>query len=213
MTTTLFFLLFLFNVRGVVSDPSGRPVEGAQVACGSDTKTTDAHGAFDIPRACEATVTKPGFSDVHVGLTESGENSIKLALATASDRVVVTATGAALPVEDAGVATDIFTAKDFEPARGAFVQNLLRDVPGLSVVQTGRNGGLTSLFVRGGESDSALVLLDGVPVTEPGGGLDFRASHVAGIGSDGSDPRARERAVWSRGVERRDPDVHRARRS
>ena len=34
--TTLFYFLFLsFNVRGVVSDPSGRPVEGAQVACGT----------------------------------------------------------------------------------------------------------------------------------------------------------------------------------
>ena len=55
-----------------------------------------------------------------------------------------------------------------------FVQNLLRDVPGLGVVQSGvGNGAITSVFARGGESDSALVLLDGVPVTEPGGGLDF----------------------------------------
>ena len=63
MTTTLFFFLFLFNVRGVVSDPSGRPAEGAQVACGSETKTTDAHGVFDLPRACDATITKPGFAE------------------------------------------------------------------------------------------------------------------------------------------------------
>ena len=62
---------------------------------------------------------------------------MKLELATASDRVVVTATRAPLAVEESGVATDVFTAKDFEPARGAFVQNLLRDVPGVDVVQTG----------------------------------------------------------------------------
>ena len=172
MTITLFLLLF-FDVRGIVSDPSGRPVEGAQVACGPETKSTDARGSFDFPRACEATVTKPGFAEKRIALSESGETAVKLELAAASDRVVVTATRAALPVEDAGVATDVFTAKDFEPERGNFVQNLLREVPGLSVVQTGRNGGLTSVFARGGESDSALVLLDGVPVTEPGGGLDF----------------------------------------
>jgi vitamin B12 transporter len=180
MTITLFLLLF-FDVRGIVSDPTGRPVEGAQVACGSETISTDAHGAFDLPRACEATIAKSGFAEKQVTLSESGDNPVKLELATASDRVVVTATGAPVPVEDAGVATDVFIAKDFEPARGAFVQNLLRGVPGLSVVQTGRNGGITSVFTRGGESDSALVLLDGIPLTEPGGGLDFAHLTSAGV--------------------------------
>ena len=177
-----FFLFLFFNVRGIVSDPAGRPVEGAQVACGPETTTSDAQGNFDLPHACEATVTKSGFADKHVGLADSGDNQVKLELAAASDRVVVTATRAALPIEESGVAADVFTAKDFEPARGAFVQNLLRDVPGLSVVQSGRNGALTSLFARGGESDSALVLLDGVPVTEPGGGLDF--AHLTSPGLD-----------------------------
>ena len=181
MTITLFLFLF-FDVRGIVSDPSGRPVEGAQVACGSETKTTDAHGAFDLPHACEATFTKNGFAEKRVALSESGDNPVKLELAAASDRVVVTATRTPISVEESGVATDVFTAKDFEPVRGAFVQNLLRDVPGVSVVQTGPSGGLTSVFTRGGESDSALVLLDGIPLTEPGGGLDF--AHLTSAGLD-----------------------------
>jgi len=180
MTITLFLLLF-FDVRGIVSDPSGRPVEGAQVVCGADTRTTDARGNFDLPSACEATITKPGFAEKRLTLSESGDNPVTLQLATASDRVVVTATGAPLSVEDAGVATTIFTAKDFAPARGAFVQNLLRDTPGLTVIQTGRNGGLTSVFARGGESDSSLVLLDGIPLTEPGGSLDFVHLTSAGL--------------------------------
>ena len=207
MTITLFLFLF-FDVRGIVSDPSGRPVEGAQVACGSETKTTDAHGAFDLPHACEATVTKEWIRRKARGTIGIGRQSGKAGAGRASDRVVVTATRAPLAVEESGVATDVFTAKDFEPARGAFVQNLLRDVPGVNVVQTGRNGGLTSVFARGGESDSALVLLDGIPLTEPGGGLDFAHLTSRGAGSDGSDPRAGERAVRSGGVERGDPDVH-----
>ena len=59
MNPTLFLLLF-FQVRGVVYDPSGRPVEGAQVACGAETKTTDLQGAFEVSSACAATITKPG---------------------------------------------------------------------------------------------------------------------------------------------------------
>jgi vitamin B12 transporter len=181
MTTTL-FLFLMFQVRGVVSDPSGRPVEGAQVVCGSETKSTDARGIVDFAAACKATVTKPGFADQAAELGASGDTQIALRLATASERVVVTATGAPLAIEDAGVAADVFTAKDFVPARGAFLPDLLRDVAGLAVVQTGNNGGLTSLFSRGGTSNSSLVLLDGVPITEPGGAIDF--AHLTSAGLD-----------------------------
>ena len=41
--------------------------------------------------------------------------------------------------------------------------------PGSMVVRSGGPGSLTSLFVRGGESDYNKVLLDGVPLNEPGG--------------------------------------------
>ncbi|MGH9646198.1 MAG: TonB-dependent receptor plug domain-containing protein, partial [Bryobacteraceae bacterium] len=152
MTATLFLYLLFFQVPGAVSDPNGQPAGGAKVVCGSETKSTDPHEVPDFPQVCKT-----------------------------SDAVVVTATRAPLAVEESGVAAAVFTAKDFEPARGAFVQNLLRDVPGLNVVQSGRNGAITSVFARGGESDAALVLLDGVPVTEPGGGLDFAHLTSAGL--------------------------------
>jgi vitamin B12 transporter len=181
MTTTL-FLFLMYQVRGIVSDPSGRPVEGAQVVCGSETKSTDARGMVEFGAPCKATVSKPGFADQPAELGTSSDTQIALRLATASERVVVTATGAPLAIEDAGVAADVFTAKDFAPARGAFVPDLLRDVAGLAVVQTGNNGGLTSLFSRGGTSNSSLVLLDGVPITEPGGSLDF--AHLTSAGLD-----------------------------
>src|SRR5690606_26155883 len=35
------------------------------------------------------------------------------------------------------------------------------------------HGGLTSLYMRGGESDYVQVLVDGVPVNQPGGAYDF----------------------------------------
>jgi vitamin B12 transporter len=59
-------------------------------------------------------------------------------------------------------------------ARGlARVQDALREVAGLSVVQSGSFGGATSLFFRGGESDYVQVLVDGVKVNQPGGAFDF----------------------------------------
>jgi vitamin B12 transporter len=58
----------------------------------------------------------------------------------------------------------------------------LDDLPGVTVVETGSFGGTTSLFVRGGESDYVRVLVDGVPVNAPGGGLD-----LAHLGTDNVD--------------------------
>ena len=144
MTATLFLYLLFFQVPGAVSIP------------------TDSRPA--ARKSPAARKPKP---------PTRTRSPISRSVCKTSESVVVTATRAPLAVEESGVAADVFTAKDFEPARGAFVQNLLRDVPGLSVVQSGSNGAITSVFARGGESDAALVLLDGVPVTEPGGGLDF----------------------------------------
>ena len=169
-------------MRGVVLDPAGRPVEGAKVACDGETSTTDSRGAFEFPKPCLATIDKPGFTTKTVSLTEAKAGEITLALAPLSDRVLVTASGSPVAIEEAGVAANIFTPYDFASRQFPFVQDLLRDVPGLAVVQTGRNGGLTSVFARGGDSDAAMVLLDGIPVTDPGGDLDF--VHLTSTGLD-----------------------------
>ncbi len=49
----------------------------------------------------------------------------------------------------------------------------LRFAPGTVISDTGQRGGLTSLFVRGGDSTYNKVIIDGVPVNEPGGTFDF----------------------------------------
>jgi len=53
------------------------------------------------------------------------------------------------------------------------VAEALRDVAGLTVAQPGSFGALTSLFLRGGESDYASVLVDGVPLNDPGGAINL----------------------------------------
>lgn len=56
------------------------------------------------------------------------------------------------------------------------IENLaeaLRRVSGLAVVRSGSFGAVASLFLRGGESDYTRVLVDGVPVNDPGGSVDL----------------------------------------
>lgn len=88
-------------------------------------------------------------------------------------RVVITATRV-----DSRIGSDIASVSvlngDTLRARGInSVAEALREVPGATVVRSGSVGALTSLFLRGGESDYVRVLIDGVPVNDPGGSIDL----------------------------------------
>jgi vitamin B12 transporter len=47
------------------------------------------------------------------------------------------------------------------------VKDILKDIPGLNVVQSGSFGSATSIFTRGTESSHTLVMIDGVKVYDP----------------------------------------------
>jgi vitamin B12 transporter len=80
-----------------------------------------------------------------------------------------------LPTRADAVVSSVTTISgDDLRARGIrLVQDALRDVPGATVVQVGSYGGVSSLFMRGGESDYVKVLVDGVPVNQSGGGYNW----------------------------------------
>ena len=87
--------------------------------------------------------------------------------------VVVTATRAAVPSVLVPAATTVLRGADLEAHGVRTVAQALQLVPGAHVVETGSYGGQTSLFMRGGENDYVKVLVDGVPLNQPGGGLDL----------------------------------------
>jgi len=86
--------------------------------------------------------------------------------------LVVTATRAPSPTA-APAATTVLQGDDLRARGVRFVQDALREVPGVVMVQGGSYGALSSLFLRGGESDYVKVLLDGVPLNLPGGSLNL----------------------------------------
>jgi vitamin B12 transporter len=80
-----------------------------------------------------------------------------------------------LPAEPDQVVSSVTTIRGEDlRVRGVhFLQDALREVPGASVVQIGSFGGVTSLFLRGGESDYVKVLIDGVPANQAGGAFNW----------------------------------------
>jgi len=83
--------------------------------------------------------------------------------------VVVTATRVPTLASKVPVAVTVLRGSDLAASGIHTVFEALREVPGAVVVQTGSFGGQASLFLRGGQSNYVKVLVDGVPVNQPGG--------------------------------------------
>ena len=88
--------------------------------------------------------------------------------AGASDEsVVITATRLPTPELEIASSVTVVTADDIAARQERTFSELLRDIPGLNVVQEGGSGGLTSVFMRGTNSNHVKVLVDGIDVSDP----------------------------------------------
>ncbi len=89
--------------------------------------------------------------------------------------IVVVADLAETPLDQIGSSVTVISREDIERSQKTAVLELLRQVPGLDVVQSGGPGSQTSVFMRGGGSEHTLVLIDGVEMNDPSatGSYDF----------------------------------------
>ena len=159
------------SIHGTILDPSGRPVEGARVVCANQAVYSSAEGRFSVPGQdrCEARVEKTGFVTQTSTLAPDSDNKITLAVAGPVEKVVVSATRTETTAEQAAVAATVITGQRLEALNYPMLFDVLRDVPGLQVSAYGPPGALADVFTRGADRTGTLVLLDGVPLNDPGG--------------------------------------------
>jgi len=89
------------------------------------------------------------------------------------DEVVVTATRTEVPGKETSVSYTVITGQEIEDRQAIMAPEVLRTVPGVNITQQGSRGGLTSLFLRGGNSNHTQVLLNGIRLNDAGGDFDF----------------------------------------
>jgi vitamin B12 transporter len=77
-----------------------------------------------------------------------------------------TATVEARSVEGSPVSVAILDAAALEAAGARSLGDAIREVPGLNVLSTGGRAGVTNVWIRGGDPNFTLVLLDGVPLND-----------------------------------------------
>ncbi len=92
------------------------------------------------------------------------------------DTIVVTATRVPTPESEVASSITVVSSQDIAARQLQTLPDLLQQVPGLNVVQSGGPGSQTSVFMRGTNSNHTKVLVDGIDVsdpTNPTGAFDF----------------------------------------
>lgn len=113
------------------------------------------------------------------------EPDIILADPIRDDLITVVATGSGARLSDTGQSISVAGAGELASVQGPDLARVLERLPGVAIARTGGFGSQTSLFVRGGNSDQVLVLVDGVRVNDvasPGGAYDFGNLTAGGLG-------------------------------
>jgi outer membrane cobalamin receptor len=180
--TTCVFEARATELKGVVLDPTGNGIPGALVAAVNSLgvitqQVTNDRGIYDLYisplyDSAQLRATAQGFATATVPAATA---VIRLALAAQSESVQVTASAIDAVPSEQGTQVSVVTSAELRERNEAQVVDLLRTLPGMVFAQDGSRGAVADLFVRGGNSNYNLVLLDGVPINSflYGGLFDF----------------------------------------
>jgi outer membrane receptor protein involved in Fe transport len=177
------------RVAGTVVDSSGAAVAKARVTVAGHgfrlTTTTDDQGRFALENVPASTgqfaIEAPGFTPLTRtwSADDPASSSLRFTLqpASVSQNVTVTATRTATRLDQTAADVTVLSTQDLSSSGGITFDDDLRQVPGFSLYR--RSDSLTAnptsqgVSLRGvGASgpSRALVLEDGIPVTDPFGG-------------------------------------------
>jgi vitamin B12 transporter len=176
-----------------VVDPHSNAVADAQVSLFPANEstpravlTTSGEGMITLTGLADGhyrlQVLAPGFAPqtVDMSMPQASVFTVNLAVAGASEIVVVTATRTPVPEQESGASVSTLESGQLEVMQAVAASDAIRFLPGAVVNTVGQRGGQSSLFVRGGDSRYNKVIIDGVPVNDPGGIFDFGTVPLSG---------------------------------
>ena len=84
--------------------------------------------------------------------------------ATDLDKIVVTGTRTEVPLQDSLLPVQVIDREEIQRSQASSLQDLLKGRAGIGFSNQGGLGKLTTLNIRGTESDHVLVLVDGIRI-------------------------------------------------
>lgn len=112
-------------------------------------------------------------ADVEVTAGHATRVSPVLAVTALRENILVSATRGDAVLSTLGTSATVFDRERIDAMQPVSVLDVLRETPGVAVASTGGVGRQASAFVRGGEPRFSRVLVDGIPINEPGGGMNY----------------------------------------
>ena len=140
--------------------------------------SADGRYRFDVPPGrYRLTITHPSLRrlDRELALDAGARRELRvtLQLEPLSQSVLVSADALAITTTAATEPATVITREEIDQRQSVHIGPLLSTLPGISVAQADSAGGTTSLFLDGGNSNFAKVLVDGVTLNQPGGAIDL----------------------------------------
>lgn len=84
-----------------------------------------------------------------------------------AEEIVVTATKTSRVLREVGKSMTVVTSEEIEARHPTNMAEMLRGLPGLRLTTQGGTGGMQSLQIRGARSEHTVLLIDGIPITDP----------------------------------------------
>jgi vitamin B12 transporter len=183
------------TLTGKITDPSDAVITGAKIAAepldsAGKPATTQSGQAGDFslalaPGRYRVSIRHASFARAERQFTlAAGEIrtwNVRLELEKLSSNVVVTAQAQPELAENVAAPVDVITQKDITNRQELWLAPVLTTASGVNMAQEGPYGGITTIFLDGGNSNFTKVLVDGAPANQPGGDIDLEGLDVDNV--------------------------------
>jgi outer membrane cobalamin receptor len=184
------------QLSGQLTDASGYGIASVRIVAtreesnSSETfqTTSTAEGNYTLPLPpgtyrvrFEHASFVPRDLSVQLVQAESRKLDVRMEIAQLSENVVVTANAQPLELSQTPAPVDVTSREEIDQRQIVSLPEALATVPGAAIARTGREGGLTTFFLDGGNSNFTKFLVDGAPLNEPGGFLNLSNSTLDNV--------------------------------
>jgi outer membrane receptor protein involved in Fe transport len=181
-------------ISGTVFDPAGQAVPGARVTLlyamtQLESRETNAQGQYSFTRLragkYQILATSSGFDqlpvDIDLPAGEKRVSDLHLKVSALRDQVVVSAEPGGVLTSQIASSASVVSGQEIEDRAAQSALDVLRGLPGTETNQSGGRGTVTSTFIRGGDSDYNLIMIDGIELNDFGGGFDLSPLPAEGV--------------------------------